>query len=98
MTVVTMRSYSRISGDTSWEQVTPEPARAQHRGDRPLVGGLEIGVQEADGHPRDLGGHVGHGGEIHRVELAVRPPPSDRPPRSARLGARAARVWSPRLS
>ena len=25
MTVVTMRSYSRISGDTSWEQVTRSP-------------------------------------------------------------------------
>ena len=96
MTVVTMRSYSRISGDTSCEQVTPEPARAQHRGDRPLVGRLEIGVQEADGHPRDLGGHVGHGVEIHRVELV-----SVRPQAAAHLeapgpGDERLAVWSPR--
>ena len=46
-TVVTMRSYSRNSGDTSCEHTTSRPRAREHRRDRAFVRRIEIGVQQA---------------------------------------------------
>ena len=57
-TVVTVRSYSRISGDTSCEQVTSS-RRPRSAPPPPARGRVEVGVEQADGHPRR--GQVGDG-------------------------------------
>ena len=51
MTVVLVRSYSRMIGRTSCESDTysVRPAPPQHLADAPLVGGVGVRVQQADG-------------------------------------------------
>ena len=55
--VVTIRGYSRICGDTSAEMHTgTAELGAQVLGDAPLVGAVDVGVEQADADRLDVGG------------------------------------------
>ena len=81
-TVVTMRSYSRNSGDTSCEHTTSSPCARERRGDRSLVGRVEVGVQQAHRDRVDVvescGQRAPSNGSSSRPCASSRPPTSNR--------------------
>ena len=69
-TVVTIRSYSRNSGETSCEHVTSRPRRTSTR-HGPLVSGVEVGVQQAHCDRVDVGGQRRDVIVADRLDLAT---------------------------
>ena len=99
MTVVDARRYSRNSGATSEESETGTPGQllGEDLAHPPLVLGVHVGVEEADGDrldalaPQDRGG-LAHGAVLER---RAAPRPSGRAARRRRRRGRAARAASP---
>ena len=95
-TVVTVRSYSRISGDTSWEHVTSCPRARSAVATTLLVGRLEVGVQQAHGHPGGVRWDRRHRTGLDRRQLlpvgARRPSTSKRQARGTRGSGRTTAV------